>query len=44
MSFHNYWLFLPACFAIDMAFGPNDVLSLSNGEREGVRLSVAASV
>jgi threonine/homoserine/homoserine lactone efflux protein len=43
MSFHNYWLFLPACFAINMAFGPNNVLSLSNGAREGVRLSVAAS-
>jgi threonine/homoserine/homoserine lactone efflux protein len=43
MSLENYWLFLPACFAINMAFGPNNVLSLSNGAREGARLSVAAS-
>ena len=44
MSFENYWLFVPACFAINMAFGPNNVLSLSNGAREGVRLSVSASI
>ena len=43
MTFENYWLFLPACFAINMAFGPNNVLSLSNGAREGVRLSVFAA-
>jgi len=44
MTFQNYWLFVPACFAINMAFGPNNVLSLSNGAREGVRVSVAAAV
>jgi threonine/homoserine/homoserine lactone efflux protein len=43
MTFENYWLFVPACFAINMAFGPNNVLSLSNGAREGVRLSVFAA-
>ena len=31
MSLHTYLLFLPACFALNMAFGPNNVLSLSNG-------------
>ncbi len=44
MTFENYWLFVPACFAINMAFGPNNVLSLSNGAREGVRISVAAAI
>jgi len=43
MTLENYALFAPACFAINMAFGPNNVLSLSNGAREGVRLSVFAA-
>ena len=43
MSLPNYALFLPACFALNMAFGPNNVLSLSNGARDGVRLSIAAA-
>src|SRR5450830_76227 len=43
MSFENYWLFLPACFAINMAFGPNNVLSLSNGARDGMRYSILAA-
>lgn len=43
MSFQNYWLFLPACFALNMAFGPNNVLSLSNGARDGMRYSVLAA-
>jgi threonine/homoserine/homoserine lactone efflux protein len=40
MSFQNYWLFLPACFAINMALGPNNLLSISNGARNGVRCAV----
>ncbi|AEK63210.1 LysE family translocator [Collimonas fungivorans] len=43
MSFQNYWLFLPACFALNMAFGPNNMLSLSNGARDGMRYSVLAA-
>jgi len=43
MTLSTYWLFVPACFAINMAFGPNNVLSLSNGAREGVRVSVVAA-
>ncbi len=43
MSLQTFSLFVPACFAINMAFGPNNVLSLSNGARDGVRLSVLAS-
>lgn len=44
MPLHTYLLFLPACFALNMAFGPNNVLSLSNGARNGVLHSVIASV
>jgi threonine/homoserine/homoserine lactone efflux protein len=40
MSFQNYWLFLPACFAINMALGPNNVLSISNGARNGARCAI----
>ncbi|MDR5756711.1 LysE family translocator [Caballeronia sp. LZ035] len=43
MSLQSFLIFLPACFAINMAFGPNNVLSLSNGARDGVRTSVRAS-
>lgn len=43
MSLHTYLLFLPACFALNMAFGPNNVLSLSNGARSGVLHSVTAA-
>jgi len=43
VSLQTFWLFVPACFAINMAFGPNNMLSLSNGAREGVRASVLAS-
>ncbi|KMY84937.1 Homoserine/homoserine lactone efflux protein [Candidatus Paraburkholderia calva] len=43
MPLHTYLLFLPACFALNMAFGPNNVLSLSNGARNGVLHSVTAS-
>jgi len=43
MTPSTYWLFVPACFAINMAFGPNNVLSLSNGARDGVRISVVAA-
>ncbi|MFJ2987250.1 LysE family translocator [Collimonas sp. NPDC087041] len=43
MAFQNYWLFVPACFALNMAFGPNNVLSLSNGARDGMRYSILAA-
>jgi threonine/homoserine/homoserine lactone efflux protein len=44
MSFQNYWLFLPACFAINMALGPNNMLSISNGARNGVRYAILAAL
>jgi threonine/homoserine/homoserine lactone efflux protein len=43
MSSHTYLLFLPVCFALNMGFGPNNLLSLSNGARNGVLHSVTAS-
>jgi threonine/homoserine/homoserine lactone efflux protein len=36
-------LFLPACFALNMAFGPNNLLSLTYGLQNGVRTAVMAS-
>ena len=43
MAVQNYWIFLPACFALNMAFGPNNMLSLSNGARDGMRYSILAA-
>jgi threonine/homoserine/homoserine lactone efflux protein len=43
MSLHAFLLFLPACFALNMAFGPNNLLSLTNGARVGVAPAVLAS-
>jgi len=43
MLLQNFYFFLPACFAINMALGPNNVLSLSNGARDGVRSSICAA-
>lgn len=44
MSLEHYWLFLPACFALNMTFGPNNALSISNGAREGIGRSITASL
>lgn len=43
MTLSAYLLFLPACFAINMAFGPNNLLSVSNGARHGVAPAVMAA-
>lgn len=43
MPLHTYLLFLPACFALNMAFGPNNVLSLTHGAGHGVLHAVVAS-
>lgn len=37
-------LFLPACFALNMAPGPNNLLSVSNATRYGYRTSCVAGV
>ncbi|RRH87936.1 LysE family translocator [Variovorax beijingensis] len=43
MTLSTYLLFLPACFAINMAFGPNNLLSVTNGARHGVSPAVIAA-
>lgn len=43
MTLAAYLLFLPACFAINMAFGPNNLLSVTNGARYGIGPAVAAA-
>jgi threonine/homoserine/homoserine lactone efflux protein len=43
MAWGALLLFIPACFALNMAFGPNNLLSLTYGLQEGVRTAVMAS-
>ena len=43
MTLSAYLLFLPACFAINMAFGPNNLLSVTNGAKHGVSPAVVAA-
>ncbi len=44
MSLHAYLLFLPACFALNLAFGPNNLLSVTYGARYGVPAAMAAGL
>lgn len=44
MDLATITLFVPACFALNMAPGPNNLLSLSNASRYGFRLSCAAGL
>jgi threonine/homoserine/homoserine lactone efflux protein len=37
-------LFLPACFALNMAPGPNNLLSMSNAKRYGIRVACFAGI
>ncbi len=37
-------LFLPACFALNMAPGPNNLLSVSNATRYGYRIACVAGM
>jgi len=43
MSVSTLLLFVPACFALNLAFGPNNLLSLTYGLQQGVRTAVLAS-
>ncbi|PWR23993.1 LysE family translocator [Zavarzinia compransoris] len=43
MPLDAFLLFLPACFAVNLAFGPNNLLALTNGARVGVGRTVLAS-
>lgn len=44
MTLHAYLLFLPACFALNMAFGPNSLLSVTYGARYGIRTAALAGL
>lgn len=37
-------LFVPACFALNMAFGPNNLLSITIGAQHGLRASLLAAI
>ena len=42
MPIADYLFFLPACFALNLAFGPNNLLSVTTGARQGVVAAVLA--
>lgn len=44
MNLTTLALFLPACFALNMAPGPNNLLSISNATRYGYRTSCIAGI
>src|SRR3990167_10495288 len=44
MDFATLSLFLPACFALNMAPGPNNLLSVSNSTRYGYRTACVAGL
>ncbi|MDQ7728536.1 LysE family translocator [Halomonas sp. SpR8] len=44
MSLTTLLLFIPACFALNMAPGPNNLLSLTNAKRYGVRAACLAGI
>ncbi len=43
MPLETFLLFAPACFAINMAFGPNNLLSLTNAARSGIARAILAA-
>jgi len=40
----NWLVFLPACLALNLAFGPNNLLSLTYGATAGVRFAMCAGL
>ena len=44
MDLATLTLFLPACFALNMAPGPNNLLSVSNATRYGFRRACTAGI
>ncbi len=43
MSWTTLALFAPACFASNLAFGPNNLLSLTYGLQNGLHAAVLAT-
>lgn len=44
MPVETLFLFIPACFALNMAFGPNNLLSVTIGARHGLRRALVAAL
>lgn len=44
MSLENLLIFVPACFALNLAPGPNNLLSIANATRYGFWTSTVAGV
>lgn len=44
MTFQTILWFIPACFALNMAFGPNNLLALTNAARQGMAMTLLASL
>ncbi|RXT07865.1 LysE family translocator [Ammoniphilus sp. CFH 90114] len=44
MFLKSLLLFIPACFALNMAFGPNNLLSLMNGAHRGATPAIMAAM
>ena len=40
----NLAIFLPACFALNLAFGPNNLLALTHGARRGIGFAMQAGI
>lgn len=40
----NYAIFIPACFALNMTFGPNNLLALTHGAQRGTLFALQAGV
>lgn len=43
MPLDKYLLFLPACFAMNLAFGPNNLLSVKVGSQYGMKAAVLSA-
>jgi threonine/homoserine/homoserine lactone efflux protein len=44
VNFYTLVLFIPACFALNMIPGPNNLLSMANGQRYGFKSAVGAGL
>ncbi len=40
----DWYFFIPACFALNLAFGPNNLLAMTNGARGGILFAQKAAI
>ncbi len=40
----EWMVFIPACFALNLAFGPNNLLAMTNGARSGIVFAQKAAI